>query len=69
MVQSVLGKTHQINIHIDGPLLISDRIIIPSSMWLDVLNRIHKGHLGIKNVKGDPGKLYFGLAPIKTLRN
>ena len=36
---------------IDDLLLIDDRIVIPSALHLDILQRLHKGHQGITKTK------------------
>ena len=35
----------------DGVLIKVDRVVVPSSVRVDMLKRIHEGHIGIENSK------------------
>ena len=39
------------HLHADGVLLKVDRVAVPSSMRVDMLKRIHEGHIGIEKFK------------------
>ena len=53
---------HEVITIADGPLLKDDRIIVPERARKEILEQIHRGHLGIqKCLQGSKRTLYIGL--------